>query len=447
MAKIQLIALLLGVGFNGLWWREQKRHFYDFADAQRQAREAGNQADELRRQLQEAQRQIHETQKLTLELQNLPRDVQSQIQEAQNQTHDAQLQVGKFRQQFQEFESKVRDTQSQLEEARQRALAAESKVREAQQQVTAAQARFQIQNPDQNARRLTRIFALLAVLALMIAGAVTIQASRQYRTTGQALVKATVEASGVFYRGGESIQQVLQKIGGTEQDENRRRSLERLASDMPQDEISKALKASSVIVSDQQRSHFQKCLLIQLGLANPIAALTKARTIEGKIVNDEGGSDSSLYFQLAVLDNWLKTDLLGALNWVCQQPEVDFRQRARDRIIHLLKSQPDSGSKNKVFMTCIGELAKRDVLEAWFLAKSLPEGEGRETIVAWLWMRADPFAISEWINSLILPPEIMSLGDASWPWIKFFKDANFGRPEILPMDTNAPVQIQLQTAK
>ena len=31
MAKTQLIAELIGVGFDGLWWREQKRHFVDLA--------------------------------------------------------------------------------------------------------------------------------------------------------------------------------------------------------------------------------------------------------------------------------------------------------------------------------------------------------------------------------------------------------------------------------
>ena len=115
MAKIQLIALLLGVGFNGLWWREQKRHFFDFAEAQHQAREALNQAGEVRRQLQEAQRQAREAQNQALEIQNLPRDIHGQIQEAQNQAQEAQTQTREAQRQLQEFQDKVRDTQAQLD--------------------------------------------------------------------------------------------------------------------------------------------------------------------------------------------------------------------------------------------------------------------------------------------------------------------------------------------
>jgi hypothetical protein len=64
-------------------------------------------------------------------------------------------------------------------------------------------------------------------------------------------------------------------------------------------------------------------------------------------------------------------------------------------------------------------------------------------------MKADPFAISEWINSLVLPQEIMSPSEASWPWTTFFGNTNFSRPTLLPaptemlsMATNGPVQVQ-----
>ncbi|MEI6195131.1 MAG: hypothetical protein WCS42_12460 [Verrucomicrobiota bacterium] len=139
MAKIQLIALLLGVGFNGLWWREQKRHFFDFAQARQQVREALQQVEEVRRQLQDAQRQTREAQNQALETQNLPRDVQGQIQDAQHQALEAQNQAREVQKQLQEFQTKVRETQTQLDEARQRALAAEGKVQEAQSQARVAQ--------------------------------------------------------------------------------------------------------------------------------------------------------------------------------------------------------------------------------------------------------------------------------------------------------------------
>ena len=133
MAKIQLIAQLISVGFHGLWWREQKRHFLDLTEARQQAREALDIIEETRRQLGEAQQQTRAAQTQALELQNLPRDVHSQIQEAQNQALTAQNQAAEARQQLQEFQNKIRETEAQLAEARQRALAAESKVLEAQQ--------------------------------------------------------------------------------------------------------------------------------------------------------------------------------------------------------------------------------------------------------------------------------------------------------------------------
>ena len=143
MAKIQLIALLIGVGFNGLWWREQRRHFFDFAEAQHQIREAQNQVEE-------AQRQIREAQQKALELQNLPRDVQGQIQEAQSQAQAAQQQVRETQKQLLEFQEKVRDSQNQLEEARQRTVAAESKVLAAENQ--AREARNQLEETRNLAR-------------------------------------------------------------------------------------------------------------------------------------------------------------------------------------------------------------------------------------------------------------------------------------------------------
>jgi uncharacterized coiled-coil DUF342 family protein len=577
VAKIQLLALLIGVGFPGLWQREQERHFFDLAEARQRARQALNQVEEVQRQLQEAQKQ-------SLELQNLPRDVQSQIQETQNQALTAQNQAREAQQQLQEFQNKVRQTQALLEEARSRARAAESKVletqqlaretqnqleearlqareaqkqaleiqnraqegqvqdaqdqilkaqceaqnaqsqleetrrqaldaqnkllaaqstvqelqnqaqlaqnqleearlqvreaqnkslaaqdqareaqsqvhetqnqtRDAQRQIEAAQIQVRkIQDQRRNARRLTKASAVLAALALLAAGVVARNAWRQRQIDRQALATAAAEASGTFELasgGEESIRQKLQKIGGAEQAENRRRSLDHLAARVPQAEIPEGLKAASVIVNDQQRSDFQKWLLVRLGWVNPVSAMTNASAIEGIIVNDEGLNDSSLYFQLAVLDNWTKTDWAGAFNWVCQLPSADSRQRALDSIIRSLHSQPDSESKNQALEDCIGELAKTDVPGALNLAEFLPEGFRRDTIMASLWMKADPFAVSEWINSLVLPQEIMSPSEASWPWTTFFGNTNFSRPTLLPaptemlsMATNGPVQVQ-----
>ena len=436
MAKIQLIALLLGVGFNGLWWREQKRHFFDLTAAQHQAEEARQQVEEIQSQLQAAQQQV-------LEIQNLPRDVHGQIQAAQNQAREAQKEL-------QEVQNKVRDTQIQLEESRHRALAAESKVLEAQQktrvaqqqleknqnqtreaaqlltapnpvpefqeQARAAQIQLQeIQKQSWQARRLTRIFALLAVLALLTTSLATTLAWRQRKLASQVWARAAAVAVGNFELApGEldqpSIRQVLGEIGGAEQIENRRRSLDKLAAAMPRTEIPEALKAAAVIVSDAQRSHFQKWLLVRLGWENPVSAMACARAIEGKIVDDAGLDDSSTYFQLAVLDNWMETDWPGAFNWVCQLSDADARQRALEKISHdprlaiQLRQQiaalPAGDNQQAVIKGLLASWAPVDPEAAVNWLGSFPETNAQpEQVQAVIktWALAEPAAVAQWL--------------------------------------------------
>ncbi len=652
MAKIQLIALLIGVGFNGLWWREQRRHFLDFAAAQQQAREALNQVEEARRQLQAAQNRV-------LEIQNLPRDVQGQFQEAQNQAleawnqarearsqlqesqnkfqdtqaqleearnralaaeskvleaqnqaREAQKQLEEIRNQapeaqntqsqleeiraqaqdaqdkllatqsqVQEFQNKVRDTETQLEEARNRALAAESKVLEAQNQAREAQkqleeirnqapeaqntqsqleeirtqaqdaqdkllaaqnqvqefqnrvrdtetqleearnralaaeskvleaqdqnrevqniqsqleetrtqaqdarnnflaaqsqvqefqnqarsaqsqleeARDQVhatqskvqeaqsqareaqdqiqviqnqtrdaqnqikeaQKRSRNARRLTRALAVLAVLALMSAALTASMVWRQRKAASQALATADSEVAGKFdlppgESNPEQVQQVLQNIDGAEQAENRRRSLDQLAVEIPRGEIPEALKTSSVILNDQQRSHFQKWLLIRLGWVNPVSAMTCANAIEGKIEDNEGMSDSNVYFQLAVLDNWMKTDLTGAFSWVCQLPESDARQRALEKLIPVLATNnpPDTLSRlnalspvpdDRIYQLLFLRWAANDPVQAIEQRQQIPRHDQGDTILCAImkdWMDQAPAAALNWVKS------------------------------------------------
>jgi len=244
---------------------------------------------------------------------------------------------------------------------------------------------------------------------------------------------------------------VLQKIGGAEQKENRQRSLDQLAAAISPEEIPAALKAALIIVDDQQRSNFQKGLLVRLGRVNPLFAMTNASAIEGKIVNDAGLSDSSLSFQLTVLDNWMQTDWAGAFHWVCHLPDADLRQRALDKIIRFAQSQLDATAKNLALLNCIGELAKTDVPAALALAESLPATDERDMLITSLWMMAEPFVVSEWINRFVLPSEINSPCQTSWPWTTSFTHAHFGRPALLPVAagtlvtaTNRPIQIQPQ---
>lgn len=430
MAKVQLIALLLGVGFGGLWWREQQRHFFDLAAAQHQAREALDQVEEARRQLQATQRQLQEAQTQALQMQNLPQEIHGQIQEAQSQAQAAQHQAREVQKQLQESQNKLHDAQSQLEEARRRAGSAESKFLEAQNQVReiqsqleenrrqtrttqdkllAAQSQAQkSQDPGWNTRRFTKVFALLAVLALLTADI----ALRQRKVTSQTEANITseeVQANDLAERGWglEQIRQMLQNIGGAAQCEKQQRNLDYLAAGIPSPNILEALKAAVVIVNDQQRSHFQKWLLVRLGWANPMAAMTNACAIEGKIVNDAGLSDSNTYFQLAVLDNWMKTDLPGAFRWVCKLSDADAQQRALEKIINWLQSQPNSELKSTTLESCIEELAKTDVPKALALAESL--GVWHSAIITRLWMESDPFPVWNWIHRLNLPPTIIQV--------------------------------------
>lgn len=510
MAKIHLIALLLGVGFNGLWWREQKRHFYDLAEAQHQAREALNQVAEVQRQLQETQSQARAAQNKALEMQHLPDDVHAQIQEAQHQVQAAQNQTRAAQQQLQELQNKVRDTQTQLAEARQRSIAAESKVLEAQQQARVAQSQLEttrnqlhavppppdqlaenlhpaqaahdnllaaqsqvqgfqnqarlaktqleeaslqflkIQNQARKARRLTRVFALLSVLGLLAAGLAANQALRQRKVASE---QAAAESAAEFDLASsrlnpEQIWPLLQNIGGAAPDEKQRRRLDYLAAGIPREQIPETLKSAAVILNDQQRSHFQKWLLIRLSWVNPVSAMTNASVIEGKIVNDAGLSDSCAYFQLAVLDSWMKTDLAGALSWVSQLPDADSRQRALEQISRWLQTQPNSDSNQRTLENWLGELAQTDIVGTLVLANSLPAGAWRNTVIAQLWMQADPLAFWDWINRLNFPPEYL-MPPRKAPGLLL--NANFNRPPIfswttsdLSKATNSPMPIEPQ---
>ena len=560
MAKIQLIALLVGVGFNGLWWREQRRHFFDLAEARQQTREALHQVAEARRQLEEAQQQALENQKLppeihgqiqaaqtqardtakllqefqnqvretqtqleaarqrahvaeskvletqqqarelqnqlemtrsqaretqnkVLELQSLPPAVSSQSQEAQSQlaaasaqAQDAQNKLLTAQNQVQEFQRQARSAESQLAEARNEIHAAESNIlvaqqqaceaqeqvqtiqnqtRDAQSQIKAAQDQVQkIQIKSQATRRLTRVFAILAVLALLAAGVAAIMTLRQRQVASEALAKAEAEAVGKFELaagalGPESIRQLLGKIGGAEQSTNRQHSLEQLASSIPCEDIPEALKTSAVMVNDQQRSRFQKSLLVRLGEANPMSAMTNASAIAGDIVSDDGAQDSVSYFQLAVLAGWLQTDFPAAFNWACSLPDTHSRQLALDKIIQWLKSQPDSASKNQLLANGIDALATTDVFSALALAEWLPEGAWRNTLIARLWLKADPYSVLKWFNSPDFLSEIGLLPRPALLWSKFFLNPNADgstkvsvETEMLSTATNSPVQIK-----
>lgn len=171
IAKIHLISGVLGVGFYGLWQREQKRRFIGFAEVQQQVREvqsqfefARDQAQSAQAQLQALQTQARETlsqlevarqevraaQDRLLANQNVPLDLQTQIREAQNQARDAQHRSQAMQNQLEALQAQARASQEQLDAARQQVQSAEQKSLEAQQQVRISQA--QVEQARQQAR-------------------------------------------------------------------------------------------------------------------------------------------------------------------------------------------------------------------------------------------------------------------------------------------------------
>ncbi|HEX9046384.1 MAG TPA: TIR domain-containing protein, partial [Verrucomicrobiae bacterium] len=400
-------------------------------EAQAQARNAEGQAEEVRQQMREAQSQLElartqarEAQDKVLAVQDLPPDVHQQIQEAQNKVQEAQQQaaalhsqleaartqaqeaqnnllaaqnqaretqrqLAQTREQIQntedqlktararaiEVESKAGQAQAEARQAKSEAEAAHSQAREAQSQAEAArrqtreaESKFQdLQTQNQNiqrqmqestrqaraagsqaeelenktraAQRLTRVFAVLAVLALLAAGTTAGIALRQPKVP--ASVTATQESkapeSATNQLDQAQIRQALQDLNTAPGTQFNR--WDELAARIPSEEIPGALKTASVILDDRQRTHFLKQLVTRWSAENPQSAITNASAIEGKIVSETGSVDSSLYLELAVLGNWAKSDLPGALNWARQLPDAGSRQRAFETIIPELTAE------------------------------------------------------------------------------------------------------------
>ncbi|HTL72064.1 MAG TPA: alanine-zipper protein [bacterium] len=437
--------------------------------------EAQQQAQEAQKQLEEARNQVREAQNKVLEIQNLPQDVKSQLQDAQNKVVEAQdqarsaqnqieearrqaretqnklvkaqNQVREAQNQVQAIENQARRIQSQFEEARSQAQSAESKVLEAQQQARAAQQQVEearrqareaqnqiqeIQNQTRDAqgqilearnktlaaRRLTKIFALLAVLAALAACIALWQrkiATEALAKTTTTEVKESDLTSGVLSP--EQIRQALRKVDVAASDANQLSRLDELAARIPTGEIPDTLNAAAIILHDPERSHLQGLLLDDWMKTNWPAAfdwscqLTNAdsrqRALEQIIpalaadnftntlarLNDlKPAPDEPIYTLL--FQHWATHDPVQAIEWRQQIPSLDagdnilcaimtvWVDQQPEAALNWVKSQPDSESKNQALETCILEQAKTDVPQALILTESLPEETWRNTMVA-----------------------------------------------------------------
>ena len=232
-----------------------------------------------------------------------------------------------------------------------------------------------------------------------------------------ALVQAA-EAAGIFKLPStdwnqEQIRQLLGKIGGAEQEINRRRSLEQLAAAMPPAEISEALNLSSLVVNDQQRSHFQRGLLVRLGQADPVAAMTNASAVQQPIVNDDGQKTNCTYFQFAVLEQWMQTDLPGAFRWICQLSDTDFRQRALEKIMPALATDNPTNTlirlndlqpapDERIYPLLFQSWAAHDPVQAIQHRHQIPSQDEYGQILCIIiktWVNQQPDAAWDWVQS------------------------------------------------
>jgi hypothetical protein len=399
--------------------------------------EAQKLAREAQTQLAAARNQVREVQNKFLEIQNLPQDVKSQIEDAQNQAREAQSQIEaarnqtrqaqgeteavrnearEFQEKFslaqnqvreaqgqvQEIENKARQTQSQLEAARNQAQAAASKVLEVQQQARAAQSQVeearhqvreaqntiremlsssgealsQIQAPQKKtvaARRLMKIFALLAVLAALAASI----ALWQRKVASPAPAQAAAEVSAADLAGGttnqDQIKQALQNVGGAAPDQNQLRRLDELAKRIPAEEISATLSAAAVILDDPQRSHFQEQLL----------------------------------------DFWIKTNWPAAFDWSCQLTNVDSRQRALEKIIPAVAADTLTNALARLnnlhpapvaqtYTLLFQRWAAQDPVQAIEQRQQIPGQDADDTILSAIltsWADQQPAAALNWLES------------------------------------------------
>jgi hypothetical protein len=509
IARIQLIAGLIGVGFNGLWERELKRRFTEaqiqaqavrqqiletrtpdaeaqnkvqealhqarvaqqqiqelrnqaqatqsqISEAQQQVREALYQVAEARNQAQIAESKVHEAQQQAretqqhleaareqvraaqtkiLEKQNLPQDDKSLIQEAQNQVQEAQAQarvaqsqaeaarnearesqnkllaaqnqVREAQARFQETDQHARQTQTQLAEARKQGQAAESEMLEAQQQARAAQSQaeaarkearevqnqfleaqrharaaqdqvHEVQRKTLATRRLTKVFALLAVLAALAAS----MAWWQRKLANQALAKAATTEVRQSDRtagplNGEQIRQTLQNMSEA--------GLAELVARIPTEQIPATLNAAAIILNDPQRSHFQEQLL----------------------------------------DEWMKSNLPAAFDWICQLTNVHSRQHALEKIIPALAAGQLTNTlsrlndlqpvpNGRIYTALFQRWAATDPVQALEQRQQIPGHDADARILSAIltdWADQHPAAAVNWLAS---QPDAEALPAGTW---------------------------------
>jgi uncharacterized coiled-coil DUF342 family protein len=337
-------------------------------EAQNQVLEAQTQARNTQGQLEAARVQAQEAQNKYLEAQAQVREVQSQVMEFQNQARQVRSQIEEARSQAQIAELKVleeqrqaRETQRQVEAARQQVREAQGKVQEIQNQTRDVQGRIQeaqsqaseaqkqalaVQDKARTARRMMKVFAVMAALALMAAG-VAGSIAWSHRQTA-------------------------------------RRALARAAS-------AEALAASAI-------------------QAKPAAESQPQPPVPPVVLSDDEPGDMDALFQIAAWDSWLSMDRDGALEWLGSLEDEEladvldtWSQFDLTAATDWVESLPEGGRKDEALLALIqttkdqlpGVAAKCCTL----LATVQPSLQDIQDIASLL-AEDDLFVALEWAQSL-----------------------------------------------
>jgi hypothetical protein len=280
------------------------------------AREAQRQLDEVRKQASQAEGEVAVARNEARAGQNNLLEAQRQVREAQNRVREIEDQAGLTQSQLAaaqnlaqlaeikalDAQQKVRTEQSQTDAVREEARALNERWLEAQRQLRAAQIQAQeIQAQSRASRRLTQVFAILAVLALIAAASLVLWQQKKLAAAkagaGAVMAVETVPLSRVLDR--EQIQQALRQFAGVRPDPKLFRSLDELAAQIPVAEIPDALNLAAALLDDPQRGHFQEELL----------------------------------------GHWCQTNSTAAFDWSCQLTNMDFQQRSLEKIIPALPAE------------------------------------------------------------------------------------------------------------
>jgi hypothetical protein len=349
-------------------------------ETQNQLAETNLQARELDHKFLESQTQVRQAQSQVLEAENQARQTQLQLAEAQNQARAADSKVLAAQHQIQQIESQHHAALNRMQEVQNQALEAQARVRTAQDQVLESQDKTLV------ARRRTKVFALIAVLALMAAGA----SVWQRRQSAQALARknppeVTEPGLATGPLNWEQIQQALQKASDAGQDVNRLRSLDELAVRIPAEEFSNTLGASSALLADPPRRHFQEL----------------------------------------VLDAWMKTNLPAAFDWSCQLTDTNSRQRTLEQLIPALAADNPTNTlarlnelnpapDDRTYLLFFQRWAATDPVQAIDQRRQIPGHDAGDNILSAImtvWVDQQPAAALNWLES---QPDSASLPAGTW---------------------------------